>query len=163
MPSHDIESFRRGVTGNARNVLRAFAVVLAATTFIALASGTALAATSGGSAAPTTGQQQTTGTSHPSGGAAAQPTRKKKRKAHKASHHVKLPAELKKIAMCESGDNPRAVSPSGRYRGKYQFDMETWRSMGGKGDPAKAPEWYQDKIALKLYRERGTAPWPNCA
>src|SRR3954452_19930216 len=29
-----------------------------------------------------------------------------------------LPAELKKIAKCESGDNPRAVSPSGRYRGK---------------------------------------------
>jgi hypothetical protein len=76
---------------------------------------------------------------------------------------VKLPAVLRKIAKCESGGNPRALSPSGRYRGKYQFDLATWRSIGGKGDPAKASEAEQDKRALKLYRKRGTAPWPNCA
>src|SRR5438445_12186064 len=115
-------------------------------------SGTAFAS-GGGSSAP-----------QPSGGSPAGTVHHKKHhKAHKASHHVKLPKELKKIAMCESGGNPRAVSPSGRYRGKYQFDMETWHSLGGHGDPAKAPEWYQDKLALKLYRERGTAPLPNCA
>src|SRR5438876_12408383 len=96
----------------------------------------------------------------PSTGGAAPPAQSKSASKHK---HVRLPKELKKIAMCESGGNPRAVSPSGRYRGKYQFDMETWHSLGGHGDPAKAPEWYQDKLALKLYRERGTAPWPNCA
>ena len=79
------------------------------------------------------------------------------------SSSVKLPKILKKIARCESGGNPRAISPSGRYRGKYQFDLGTWRSVGGKGDPAKAPEAEQDKRALKLYRARGTAPWPNCA
>ena len=76
---------------------------------------------------------------------------------------VKLPAVLKRIAKCESGGNPRAVSPDGRYRGKYQFDRPTWEAYGGKGDPAKAPESVQDRIALKLYRARGTAPWPNCA
>ena len=76
---------------------------------------------------------------------------------------VRLPAILKKIAKCESGGNPRAVSPDGRYRGKYQFDRATWRAWGGTGDPAKAPESVQDRIALKLYRARGTAPWPNCA
>ena len=79
------------------------------------------------------------------------------------NHHVKLPKVLKQIAQCESGGNPRAVSPSGTYRGKFQFDMATWRSLGGRGDPAKAPEWQQDKRALRLYRMRGTAPWPNCA
>ena len=31
--------------------------------------------------------------------------------------NVKLPAVLKKIAQCESGGNPRAISRSGRYRG----------------------------------------------
>jgi hypothetical protein len=76
---------------------------------------------------------------------------------------VKLPAVLKRIAKCESGGNPRAVSPDGRYRGKYQFDRATWEAYGGTGDPAKAPESVQDRIALKLYRARGTAPWPNCA
>lgn len=76
---------------------------------------------------------------------------------------VKLPKILKKIARCESGGNPRAISPSGRYRGKYQFDLQTWRSVGGQGDPAKATEAEQDRRALRLYRKRGTAPWPNCA
>ena len=75
---------------------------------------------------------------------------------------IKLPKILKKIAECESGGNPRAISPSGKYRGKYQFSMETWRSVGGHGDPAKASEYEQDKRALKLYKLRGTAPWPHC-
>jgi peptidoglycan hydrolase-like protein with peptidoglycan-binding domain len=76
---------------------------------------------------------------------------------------VKLPAVLRKIAQCESGGNPRAISRSGRYRGKFQFDQATWEAAGGKGDPAAAPESTQDKIALRLYHKRGTAPWPNCA
>jgi hypothetical protein len=76
---------------------------------------------------------------------------------------VTLPAVLKRIAQCESGGNPRAVSRDGRYRGKFQFDMATWRSLGGKGDPARAAESVQDRLALKLYRQRGTAPWANCA
>jgi hypothetical protein len=79
------------------------------------------------------------------------------------SKRVKLPAALVRIAECESGGNPRAVSRDGRYRGKFQFDMATWRSLGGKGDPAKASEATQDRLALKLYRQRGTAPWANCA
>jgi hypothetical protein len=75
---------------------------------------------------------------------------------------VQLPAILRQIAECESGGNPRAVSPGGRYRGKYQFSLATWRNLGGSGDPAAAPEWLQDRLALKLYRQSGTAPWPNC-
>jgi len=55
------------------------------------------------------------------------------------------------------------VSRDGKYRGKYQFDQDTWEAYGGRGDPADAPESVQDRIALKLYRARGTAPWPNCA
>jgi peptidoglycan hydrolase-like protein with peptidoglycan-binding domain len=75
---------------------------------------------------------------------------------------VELPRILRRIAECESGGNPRAVSPGGQYRGKYQFSRETWRALGGSGDPADAPEWKQDRLALKLYRQSGTAPWPNC-
>ncbi|MEA2332497.1 MAG: resuscitation-promoting factor RpfB [Thermoleophilaceae bacterium] len=75
---------------------------------------------------------------------------------------VRLPRMLRLIAECESGGNPRAVSPGGQYRGKYQFSVDTWRNLGGKGDPAAAPEAEQDRIALKLYERAGTAPWPSC-
>jgi Transglycosylase-like domain/Putative peptidoglycan binding domain len=71
-------------------------------------------------------------------------------------------ATLARIAQCESGGDPTAVSADGTYRGKYQFDRETWRQMGGSGDPAQAPEAEQDRIAAKLLAARGTAPWPNC-
>ena len=76
---------------------------------------------------------------------------------------VRVPAILDKIAQCESGGNPRAVSPDGTYRGKYQFDRSTWAAYGPAGDPARASEAEQDRRALKLYNARGTAPWPNCA
>ena len=71
-------------------------------------------------------------------------------------------ATLERIAQCESGGNPSAVSADGTYRGKYQFDRETWRAMGGSGDPADAPEAEQDRIAAALLAQRGTAPWPVC-
>jgi peptidoglycan hydrolase-like protein with peptidoglycan-binding domain len=71
-------------------------------------------------------------------------------------------AVLARIAQCESGGDPTIVSSSGRYRGKYQFTRATWRSLGGTGDPAKASEAEQDRLALALYEQRGTAPWPAC-
>ena len=79
-----------------------------------------------------------------------------------SSSPPRLPAKLKQIAQCESGGNPHAVSPDGRYRGKYQFDQGTWEAWGGSGDPAKTRERVQDRVALRLYKARGTAPWPNC-
>jgi Transglycosylase-like domain/Putative peptidoglycan binding domain len=78
------------------------------------------------------------------------------------SRSVRVPQVLQRIAQCESGGNPSAVSAGGTYRGKYQFTRDTWRRLGGEGDPADAPEWLQDRIALKLYRQSGTAPWPSC-
>ena len=75
---------------------------------------------------------------------------------------VKLPRVLRLIAECESGGNPRAVSPGGQYRGKYQFSVSTWHNIGGEGDPVDASETEQDRLALKLYRRSGTSPWPNC-
>ena len=71
-------------------------------------------------------------------------------------------AQLERIAQCESGGDPTAVSADGRYRGKYQFSRATWRALGGKGDPAKAPEARQDRLAAKLLALSGTSPWPNC-
>ena len=81
------------------------------------------------------------------------------RKTSKAKAPSKL---LARIAECESGGDPTAVSADGRYRGKYQFSRSTWRAMGGKGDPAKAPESEQDKRAAALLEQAGTSPWPVC-
>ena len=85
-----------------------------------------------------------------------------RRKGSSRGRGTNVPALLEAIARCESGGNQRAVSPGGQYRGKYQFSQGTWEGLGGKGDPAKAPEWKQDRLALRLYRQRGNAPWPNC-
>lgn len=69
---------------------------------------------------------------------------------------------LDKIAQCESKGDPTIVSSNGLYRGKYQFDKATWKSVGGSGDPAAASEEEQDQRAAILLRQRGTAPWPVC-
>ncbi|MEW6581939.1 MAG: transglycosylase family protein [Actinomycetota bacterium] len=77
---------------------------------------------------------------------------------------VSAPSEaLQAIAQCESGGNPRALSPGGTYRGKYQFHPDTWRSLGGQGaDPAAASEAEQDRVAALLYARAGASPWPVC-
>jgi hypothetical protein len=69
---------------------------------------------------------------------------------------------LAQIAACESGGDPTAMSADGRYFGKYQFSRATWRSVGGRGNPAQASEAEQDRRAAILVERRGTAPWPNC-
>jgi Transglycosylase-like domain/Putative peptidoglycan binding domain len=79
-----------------------------------------------------------------------------------AARAIRIPPALERIARCESGGNPRALSPGGVYRGKYQFDRETWQAMGGSGDPARASEAEQDRRALTLFRARGVSPWPSC-
>lgn len=75
---------------------------------------------------------------------------------------AKVQRTLDRIAVCESGGNPRAVSRGGQYRGKYQFHRSTWRSVGGKGDPARASEAEQDRRARILFRREGWKPWPVC-
>ena len=69
---------------------------------------------------------------------------------------------LDAIAACESGGDPTAVDSSGTYRGKYQFDLGTWASVGGSGDPAAAPEAEQDYRAALLMSRAGSSPWPVC-
>ncbi len=67
-----------------------------------------------------------------------------------------------RLRNCESSGNYQAVSASGLYRGAYQFDVRTWQSVGGSGDPADAPPAEQDMRAETLYRSRGRSPWPVC-
>ena len=53
-------------------------------------------------------------------------------------------------------------SPRHQHYGAYQFDLPTWRSVGGEGLPSIASVDEQDYRALLLYRMRGWQPW-ECA
>lgn len=66
------------------------------------------------------------------------------------------------LRMCESSNRTDAVSRTGKYRGLYQFDLPTWKSVGGKGDPAKATRFEQHGRAVMLYNKRGWQPWYHC-
>ena len=71
------------------------------------------------------------------------------------------PPHLEAIAACESGGNYSTNTGNGFY-GAYQFDLQTWQSMGGRGLPSAAPYWEQDIRAKALYWARGDQPWPVC-
>jgi transglycosylase-like protein len=104
--------------------------------------------------------------------AAARRALREARSKHRAAHArarakagpkpVAVPPALQAIAQCESGGNPRAIGGGGLYRGKYQFSVETWAAVGGKGDPAAAPEAEQDRRAIILYERSGPGQWPVC-
>ena len=66
------------------------------------------------------------------------------------------------LRKCESSDNYTVVSANGLYYGAYQFNLSTWQSVGGFGQPNQASPAEQDYRALYLYRMRGWQPW-SCA
>jgi len=66
------------------------------------------------------------------------------------------------LANCESSGDPRAVSPSGTYRGLYQFSAATWHGVGGAGDPIDASASEQTYRAQILYGRTGRSSWPVC-
>ena len=72
------------------------------------------------------------------------------------------PGAWDRLRTCESGGDYTVVSPGGRYYGAYQFDVGTWHSVGGTGQPNQATPTEQDYRALYLYRMRGWQPW-TCA
>ena len=86
-----------------------------------------------------------------------------------ATRDVLTGEELLRLRMCESTDNYRAVSPSGKYRGAYQFDQPTWDGVAERHfpwlaglDPVDAEPWWQDAMTRALWSERGRQPWPVC-
>jgi transglycosylase-like protein len=84
-------------------------------------------------------------------------------RAQRAGLNPGVKAVLERIAACESHGNPRAIGGGGAFRGKYQFTFGTWAAVGGKGDPAAAPEAEQDVRAAILLKRTGGSAWPVCA
>lgn len=66
------------------------------------------------------------------------------------------------LARCESHNNPRDISHTGKFRGAFQFSLSTWHSVGMAGDPIDASYAVQLGAAQKLYRRDGRSPWPYC-
>lgn len=67
-----------------------------------------------------------------------------------------------RMAKCESGGNPRALNPSGKYRGAFQFDLRTWREAGMTGDPINHSYATQKRAAKRLFAMAGAGRWPHC-
>ncbi len=67
------------------------------------------------------------------------------------------------LATCESTNVPTAVNanPSAGYPtyGLFQFDLPTWASVGGSGNPVDASPQEQLMRAKLLYQSRGLGPW----
>lgn len=63
-----------------------------------------------------------------------------------------------RLRVCESGNNYANNTGNGYY-GAYQFDVGTWRSIGGAGYPNEASPATQDALALRLWQQRGWGPW----
>jgi LysM repeat protein len=64
------------------------------------------------------------------------------------------------IRECESGGD--YGYNDGQFHGAYNFDAETWQSVGGEGTADQASPAEQDARASRLLNERGSSPWPNC-
>jgi hypothetical protein len=66
------------------------------------------------------------------------------------------------LAFCESTNNPNAVNNPAGYLstyGLFQFDLPTWASVGGSGNPGDASPEEQLLRAKLLYQSRGLEPW----
>jgi hypothetical protein len=70
-------------------------------------------------------------------------------------------AKLDRMASCESGGRWHIATGNGYYGG-LQFDLRTWRSVGGRGMPHWHTPLEQKFRAVRLIRRRGYAPWPVC-
>jgi hypothetical protein len=67
-----------------------------------------------------------------------------------------------RLAVCESGGN-WAINTGNGYYGGLQFNLATWRGVGGVGYPHHASREQQIAAANRLHDARGFAPWPACS
>lgn len=77
-----------------------------------------------------------------------------------------LPIAWQKLAMCESSGRVNAVSGTRKqFQGLFQIEYpRTWVAHGGdKNTPPKAASVQQQfEVALRIYIDRFSKPWPYC-
>jgi hypothetical protein len=69
--------------------------------------------------------------------------------------------KLNRMARCESGGD-WFINTGNGYFGGVQFDLQTWRSVGGSGYPHENTKLEQMYRSVRLIKRRGYAPWPTC-
>jgi hypothetical protein len=70
---------------------------------------------------------------------------------------------LNALGACEADSSGGYEANTGNgFYGRYQFDLQTWYSVGGNGYPDDALPREQDYRAALLYQSRGSSPWPVC-
>lgn len=79
------------------------------------------------------------------------------------------PEQWEALRQCESTGNYQAVSRNGIYFGAYQFWPDTWDFVARRNYPrlvgvlpSAATPQDQDRMAYRLWEERGDQPWPVC-
>ncbi|RMB62152.1 transglycosylase family protein [Tessaracoccus antarcticus] len=85
-------------------------------------------------------------------------------RASSGSLNLAREAMWDRIARCESTNNWSINTGNGHYGG-LQFNLQTWRSVGGTdfaAYPHQASRAEQITVANRLYAKRGTQPW-SCA
>lgn len=65
------------------------------------------------------------------------------------------------LRMCES-TNDYAINTGNGFYGAYQFNLATWREVGGEGYPHLASPEEQDHRAWLLLELAGPGRWPHC-
>jgi resuscitation-promoting factor RpfB len=73
------------------------------------------------------------------------------------------PGVWDRIARCESNGD-WSINTGNGYYGGLQFDLRTWRAMGGSGLPSEASRAEQIRIAERLRDHNGGyGAWPTCS
>lgn len=67
------------------------------------------------------------------------------------------------LAGCETGYKYNNPNTGNGYYGYFQFDLQTWQSVGGPGYPHYHSYETQKSYAQELQARRGWSPWPYCS
>lgn len=63
--------------------------------------------------------------------------------------------------MCESGGR-YGISTGNGFYGAYQFTLQSWAAVGGRGMPHLNAPLEQDYRAVRLLHLQGRGAWPVC-
>jgi hypothetical protein len=67
-----------------------------------------------------------------------------------------------RVAQCESGGN-WSINTGNGYYGGLQFNLDSWRWVGGSGYPHEASKAEQIHRAELLHERQGWNAWPACS
>ena len=77
--------------------------------------------------------------------------------------------QWEQLRQCNADGNYQHTNPNGIHFGAYEFRQSSWDELARRHyphlvgvNPSEAAPADQDRVAYRLYEERGWAPWPSC-